>query len=384
MSTPQAAFTPPASAATPKRILALDGGGVRGIVTIAFLEDMEAKLRAETGQENLVLADHFDLIGGTSVGSIIATMLALGWDMDKVASTFKAWAPEIFGGASGFGFFGSKFSERVLEEKLAETLGDMQLDSPELKTKLAIVTKRLDTGSPWWIVTNNPRSIWWNGPEAGQKNHAFKVADLIRASTAAPTIFKPKPLPVVPGQPPGVFVDGGLSPFNSPALALLMIARLNGHGLCWPLGADNLHMVSVGTGIWRDPVGYGFWNRRIAALFAVQALRGMITDSQMLSLAIMQWMSNPRRPWPINTEIGDMAGECLGAGLEPHAPLLKYQRYDLEVEAAKLAPMMENGKPPSQRRLNRLRSLDDPGELETLYQLAKKAAADQVSAVDFL
>ena len=127
MSTPHTAATPPASVATPKRILALDGGGVRGIVTIAFLEDMEAKLRAETGKPNLVLADHFDLVGGTSVGSIIATMLAMGWDMDKVASTFKAWAPEIFGRSSGLGFFGSKFSERVLEEKLAETLGDMQL-----------------------------------------------------------------------------------------------------------------------------------------------------------------------------------------------------------------------------------------------------------------
>ncbi len=366
-----------------KRILALDGGGVRGIATIAFLEEMEGKLRAKTGKPDLVLADHFDLIGGTSVGSIIATMLALGWPMEKVAKTFKSWCPEIFGRAVGFGILSSKFSAETLEEKLAQTLGDMRLDDPRLKTGLATITKRLDTGSPWWIVTNNPNSPFWDGANPEDKNHALRVADLIRASTAAPTVFNPKRLPLAPNRPYGTFVDGGISPFNNPALALLMTARLKGHGLGWPLGADHLQMVSIGTGIWREPVQYGFWQRRVAALFGIQALRGMITDSQMLSLTLLQWMSEPRDPKPINSEIGTLKGEVLGVGPDPHAPLLKFQRYDLELEAVKLAPLMD-GKRLSARRLRRLRALDDPSEMESLYQLAKKAAVEQVRVEDFI
>ena len=63
----------------PKRILALDGGGVRGILTLAILERMEALLRERSSTPNSFrLCDYFDLIGGTSTGSIIASGLALG------------------------------------------------------------------------------------------------------------------------------------------------------------------------------------------------------------------------------------------------------------------------------------------------------------------
>jgi patatin-like phospholipase/acyl hydrolase len=63
--------------AGPKRLLSLDGGGVRGVISVAFLERIEAILSAQAG-ENVRLGDWFDLIGGTSTGAIIATGLALG------------------------------------------------------------------------------------------------------------------------------------------------------------------------------------------------------------------------------------------------------------------------------------------------------------------
>jgi uncharacterized protein len=59
----------------PKRVLALDGGGIRGILSLGFLARMEALLRGRHGRPGLVLADYFDLIGGTSTGSIIAAGL---------------------------------------------------------------------------------------------------------------------------------------------------------------------------------------------------------------------------------------------------------------------------------------------------------------------
>jgi len=61
----------------PKRILALDGGGIRGVVTLGFLEEIESILaKRHPHIEDFRLCDYFDLIGGTSTGSIIAALLA--------------------------------------------------------------------------------------------------------------------------------------------------------------------------------------------------------------------------------------------------------------------------------------------------------------------
>lgn len=79
------------------RILSLDGGGTRGIISIAFLEQIEALLQARLGRgDDFVLSDYFDLIGGTSVGALIATQLALGERVSAVKDNFTAWMPEIF------------------------------------------------------------------------------------------------------------------------------------------------------------------------------------------------------------------------------------------------------------------------------------------------
>ena len=56
----------------PKRILALDGGGIRGVLTLEYLDAVETLLRNRTKNDQFLLCDYFDLIGGTSTGSIIA------------------------------------------------------------------------------------------------------------------------------------------------------------------------------------------------------------------------------------------------------------------------------------------------------------------------
>lgn len=55
----------------PKRILALDGGGIRGVLTLGFLEKMEEILRKQHNNPDLLLCDYFDLIGGTSTGPLL-------------------------------------------------------------------------------------------------------------------------------------------------------------------------------------------------------------------------------------------------------------------------------------------------------------------------
>lgn len=80
----------------PKRILSLDGGGVLGLVEIAFLEQIEMQLCQLKKNPNLVLADYFDLIGGTSTGAIIATALSLEMTAQQVKELYFQLAPRIF------------------------------------------------------------------------------------------------------------------------------------------------------------------------------------------------------------------------------------------------------------------------------------------------
>ncbi len=72
----------------PRKLLALDGGGIRGLVTIEVLAEIERLLREEAGDEALVLADSFDYIGGTSTGAIIAACLSLGMTVDKIRTFY--------------------------------------------------------------------------------------------------------------------------------------------------------------------------------------------------------------------------------------------------------------------------------------------------------
>src|SRR4051794_35150365 len=74
----------------PKRILALDGGGIRGAVTVALLRRIELMLRERHDNPSMVLADYFDLIGGTSTGAIIAAALAIGLPAENVEKIYLA------------------------------------------------------------------------------------------------------------------------------------------------------------------------------------------------------------------------------------------------------------------------------------------------------
>ncbi|MBS0243180.1 MAG: patatin-like phospholipase family protein, partial [Proteobacteria bacterium] len=174
-----------------KRMLALDGGGTRGMVSIAFLQQIQDTLQAKLGRgDDFVLSDYFDLIGGTSVGSIIATLLALGWRTEQIEWTFKSWSPGIFEEQFRLDLRKPRFVASGLVAKIRSVVGTETLESEKLKTGLCIVTKRADTGSPW-IMVNNPAARYWNrrGPRIGNKD--FTLLELIRASTAAPSYFSP-------------------------------------------------------------------------------------------------------------------------------------------------------------------------------------------------
>jgi hypothetical protein len=358
----------------PKRILSLDGGGVRGALSLAFLERLEATISVVEGRPTR-LCDWFDLIGGTSTGAIIATALALGYSAAEIRAIYFHLAPKVFR-RSYFRIIGlqSKFDATRLMEELRAIFGDRRLDSPDLRTGLCLTLKRMDTGSSW-ILMNNPRSIFWDTPDDSGfvGNRHLPLVNLVRASAAAPHFFDPELISIVDGQPPGLFVDGGLTPHNNPSLILALVAVLPAYKLEWPLGPDRLTIVSVGTGSFRPTLEARAVSRIRPIGVALKALTAQIAEAQLLVLTLMSWLGSSPTPWVINSEIGD-----LGNVSPPFGPQFRFLRYDVRLEKAWLA--RELGVHLDDRLVTHLRHMDDPANMTICYDLGAKAAAKQIKA----
>ena len=361
----------------PKRILALDGGGVRGIVSLAFLERIEEILSLRAGRAT-VLADYFDLIGGTSTGAILATGLSLGMSVEALIAVYLSLSHAAF---RGWRFHGGvlfpKFRRAPLYAEIHRQVGHETLGSAKLRTGLAIVAKRIDTGSVW-VFHNNPRGPYFDPPlrrESSTPNKDLRLNRLLRASTAAPTFFAPERLEVAPGLV-GTFVDGGVSPHNNPALLMFMLATINGYGFRWPVGTDKVLLTSVGTG--HIPLTGQAMPGRFAfsAALAVHALRSVIDDCSFLGQTMLQWFGATPTPTTINSEIGDLSGDQLGA----HS-LFRYLRYNIEVSADWIGEKLR--RPLTPRELKELKQMDQPESIPLLLELSRLAARQQISPEHF-
>src|SRR5690348_12023103 len=80
----------------PRKILALDGGGIRGVITLEILLEIETQLRNKLGNPNLTLSDYFDYIGGTSTGAIIAAGMALGKSVEEMLNFYDQYGAQMF------------------------------------------------------------------------------------------------------------------------------------------------------------------------------------------------------------------------------------------------------------------------------------------------
>lgn len=391
-----------------KRMLALDGGGTRGIITIAFLLEIQQTLQTKLGRgDDFVLSDYFDLIGGTSVGSIIATLLALGWRVEKIEKTFRDWAPEVFRARRIRGMFAARFDAKKLSQKIREVVGNAPMSSDKLKTGLCIVAKRADTNSVW-IMTNNPRSKYWRTRNGVIDNGDYQIHDLIRASTAAPTFFRRKDIPIHRFEDSktepmiGQFVDGAVSPHNNPSLQMFMLASIKGYNLggapidelrsgngkSWPLGPKTLLMISVGTGNFPTTVK----RRWIPNLEAIDALKSMIGDAEQLTLGLMQGMAVCRRYWHVDSDIGNLATDAMF-----ERPLLTFQRYDVRLTEKWLTgkndgdvqrgPLVDaalcDGRINLAQDLPQMQELIGTRVMDKLCTIAAAAAKEQVAAEDF-
>ncbi|MBX9746235.1 MAG: patatin-like phospholipase family protein [Hyphomonadaceae bacterium] len=355
-----------------KRVLALDGGGVKGILTLGMLKPLEEELRRRAGGSAAFrLSDYYDLIGGTSTGAIISTALALGMSVDEVIELYMRLGPEVFGRTAGDGvFLQAKFESKKLRRALYSVLATKTLGSQDLRTGLAIHAKRIDTGSAW-VVTNHPLGIFYDPADGSGvfPNKRYRLVDLVLASAAAPTFFDEIVIDIEFDEKrrsiqKGYFVDGAVSANNNPSLQLFMLALEPSYKFGWKAGADNLMMTSCGTGMRRPTVDGRAFQGLPPGLRGVHALRAMVYDTQVQGVMLMQAFSNPKKPWRINSEIGDMAGVCISG-----SPLLDYQRMDVVLDT----------KPKPKRRT-------DPIPPMTMLErmLGRELDADTMNALDLM
>jgi hypothetical protein len=363
----------------PKRILALDGGGLRGILTLAILARIEALLRERHGgSEDFRLCHYFDLIAGTSTGAIIAATLAIGWSVEQIRAKYMELGKRVF--QKSFlrqGILRAKYDEGRLVEELQNVYGPKcTLKDDAIKTGLLVVAKRLDTGSAW-PISNNPRGKYFAARAGGTVgNGDYPLWQVVRASTAAPAFFDPERLTIISpekGDPvEGEFVDGGVSPYNNPAMMAFMYATIDGYRIGWPTGADKVLLVSLGTGAADRRVK----RAHVTAEHAVKALLALMEDCADLQEAQLQWMSSSRTARVIDREIGDLQHDLVA-----RAPLLTYLRYnvDLAVAAVKaLDPSLQD-----QEKIEALTAMDAPENMDTLHHLGELGAKRDVLPSDF-
>ncbi len=357
-----------------KKILSLDGGGIRGALTAGYLEKLEKIIRDKHNNPNMLLCDYFDLIGGTSTGAIIAALLAVGKTAKEVKELYLTMGGKIFKGKRDwwnpletFKFLKAEFSEKNLEEALEEFLGDIKLgdEQARVKTGLCIITKRADTNSVWPLI-NHPAGKFYS------LNKDYPLKNILRASSAAPSYFVPQLLEVDKGMN-GAFVDGGVSMANNPSLQLLKVATLNGFPFKWAKGKDKLFVVSLGT-------GNGVYNMRTNQItdnwllnWAQEVPDMLMSDASWENQTIMQWLSYCPNAKIIDQEIGDLKDDFMS---DTNSELLTYLRFNQELSVSALNALKMDGKTFDEHDVKSLQEMSNAQNRFLLYDIGVAASAE--------
>jgi hypothetical protein len=243
----------------PRKILSLDGGGIRGVLTLEILLELEKQLKTELKKDDSFrLSDFFDYVGGTSTGAIIAAGLSRGMSVTELLNFYEEKGEAMFDKAFLLKRVKYFYNDGPLLKELQNTfgLGNIDIKSGDFKTLLLVVTMNRSTDSPW-PISNNPNARY-NNPGRPDCNLRIPLYQLVRASTAAPAYFRPETLQWDPTNPEKtfVFVDGGVTPYNNPSFLMYRMATQRPYGLNWKTGEKNLLVVSVGTGSAPSPGVY--------------------------------------------------------------------------------------------------------------------------------
>lgn len=250
-----------------RRILSIDGGGIKGVFPASFLATMEDSIGDS-------IANYFDLIVGTSTGGIIALGLGLGFTANEMLNFYEDYGPNIFKGNRIFRKFWqlgfSKYKAQGLRTALEAKFKDKSLG--ESIKRLVIPALNLETGEVHIYKTSHHPRL--------QIDYKEKVVDVALATAAAPTFFPA--FRSVSGIP---LIDGGMWANNPVGMAVVeAIAVLN-----WP--RNSLKVLSLGCTTeplnvnWgrKWSLGSGYWSLKIADVFITAQSSASYGTAQLLA-----------------------------------------------------------------------------------------------------
>lgn len=354
-----------------KKILTIDGGGIRGLLALGMLEQIELQLRTLSGNPELRLCEYFDYIAGTSTGAILATALSTGMSTSEIRPFYLECSQEIFkkAGISKRLYF--KYQSEAITRILKDTFGEQTtFGSDSIKTMLMIVMRNASTGSPW-LMSNNPAAIF-NDRALADCNLDLPLWQLIRASTAAPTFFEPESITL--GETQFHFVDGGVTPYNNPSFQTFLMATLEPYKLQWQTGRDKMLLVSVGTGNVpqiRKKLEVKDMHLAYTATQTPHALMSAASSEQdILCRSFGDCLSGDE----IDMEIGDM----INSQGPTKEKLFTYMRYNTELTIKGLNAIGVHDVDPKD-----LWEMDNIAHIETLDRVGQIAASAKVKAEHF-
>ena len=186
-----------------RKILSIDGGGIKGVFAAQFLADIEEECSVR-------ICDYFDIITGTSTGAIIACGLSLGISAKEILELYLDKGEYIFNGNKFWRMLrcviNSKYENTNLKECLENVFGDKLLG--ESNTRLLIPTFNLETGRVEIFKTSHHQNY--------ARDYKMKIVDVLLSTTAAPTYF-----PAYSFKNRGRFVDGGVGANNPSQIAVI-------------------------------------------------------------------------------------------------------------------------------------------------------------------
>lgn len=344
-----------------KNILALDGGGIRGVFALEILARMEQMLREYNRRNDFVLRDHFDFFAGTSTGAIIAACLCWGMSVGEIMNLYEEHGRKMFRLLAWYNpkrFLFSRFDAGPLSEILQRIfseggdgkepalLGTDKLRSRDGQLRLLLVVVRNHSTGSAWPLTNNPAAIY-NNREHADCNLNIPLFKLVRASTAAPTLFDPEIVQL--GGTTSVFVDGSITPYNNPALIAALTALLPCYNLKWEPGPDKIRLISLGT--IRFPSGLPknarkLWIGYNASRIPMDLIQGAASEQDYLCRCLGECIYGE----PIDSEVMDMIDTSL-----PGERWFSYVRYNRSYSAKSAEELL--GQHPDIARLDAVQTI---------------------------
>ncbi|XP_039047906.1 probable inactive patatin-like protein 9 [Hibiscus syriacus] len=234
------------------RILSIDGGGTTSIVDGAALIHLEDQIRLKTGDPHAQIVEFFDIIAGTGIGAVLATMLSADDDTGHPIFTFTEAVEFIYRNNSqlfkvnklaGFLHRRKRFSGKSMEKVLKEMF--RREDGTFLTLKDTCNFKPLLV--PCYDLKSSAPFVFPRADASELPDFNFELWKVCRATTAIPSLFKLFSLKSIQGNTSCSAVDGGLV-MNNPTAAAVTHVIHNKRDFPFVNSVEDLLVLSLGNG----------------------------------------------------------------------------------------------------------------------------------------